>query len=69
MAGSFFIFDSLIESETADPADCPLFFHPSTMPVNLQGFLLGYVSAMAVFVEGFDGSLNVIQVSASLRAA
>jgi hypothetical protein len=66
--GAFFIFDNLIESETADPAECPLFFHPASMPVNLQSFLLGYVSAMAVFVEGFGSSLSVIQLQRSKMA-
>ena len=66
--GAFFIFDNLIESETADPAECPLFFHPASMPVNLQSFLLGYVSAMAVFVEGFGSSLSVIQLERSKMA-
>lgn len=69
VAGCFFIFDNMIESETADPEECPLFFHPSSMPINLQSFLLGYVSAMAVFVEGFNGaSLGVIQLRNSKMA-
>ncbi len=68
VAGAFFIFDNLIESETADPAECPLFFHPASMPVNLQSFLLGYVSAMAVFVEGFGSAVSVIQLQRSKMA-
>jgi hypothetical protein len=68
VTGAFFIFDNMIESETADPSECALFFHPSSMPVNLQSFLLGYVSAMAVFVEGFGSTLSVIQLQRSKMA-
>ena len=68
LAGSFFVFDQLIESETADPAECALFFHPASTAPNLQGFLLGYVSAMAVFLEGFGGSLRIIRLHRSKMA-
>ncbi len=45
----FFMFDDMIQSESAAPEDIPLFSHPASL-TDIVG-LAGYMAAMVVFAS------------------